>query len=377
MASILIPPDTPAPVPPSEDRQLALWEAAHGGELDLTPHMLLQLEDDLERSRMREAFWISVVVHLMVVIILAMSPKWFPAMMNGVILTTPQDLLKNQQMTYLDLPPDLQKAPKVAPKTDVLSDKNRIAESRHPSLDKKTLEELKRAGPPKMQAPPSQQQQQQAAQQAQQARQQTPQQQQPQPNQQNQQTAQTQPANPIQNPRLPSPPPEGTAKFPGNLAGMMSPGSSIEQAARAVAEHRGGASYGGGGGGDYGAGPGGSARVRGNLEVLSDTQGVDFGPYLERVLQIVRMNWYNIIPEEARPPMLKKGRVAIEFAITKDGKVAGMRIVAPSGDTPLDRAAWGGITASAPFAPLPDQFHGPYLALRFHFYYNPSKGDLG
>jgi TonB family protein len=374
MASILIPPDTPAPVPPSEDRQLALWEAAHSGELDLTPHMLLQLEDDLERSRMREAFWISVVVHLMVVIILAMSPKLFPAMMNGVVLTTPQDLLKNQQMTYLDLPPDMQKAPKVPPKTAVLSDKNRTAESRHPSIDKKTLEELKRAGPPKMQAPPTPQQQPQPAQQA---RQQAPQQQQPQQPQQNQgqQTAQMQPANPIENPRLPAPQ-QGTPKFPSTFGGAMSPGSSIEQAARAVAEHRGGGTYGGGSSGDYGAGPGGSARVRGNLEVLSDTQGVDFGPYLERVLDRVRMNWYNIIPEEARPPLLKKGKVAIEFAITKDGKVAGMTLRLPSGDVALDRAAWGGITASAPFAPLPNEFHGPYLALRFHFYYNPGKGEL-
>jgi TonB family protein len=350
-----------------------LWEAAHGGELDLTPHLLLQLEDDLERARMREAFWISVVVHLMVVIILAMSPKLFPGMMKGVVLTTPEDLLKNQQMTYLDMPPDLQKAPKTPPKTAPLSDKNRTAESRHPSLDKKTIEELKRAGPPKMQAPPSRQQQSQPAQQARQQAPQQPQAEQPQQNQ-GQQTAQMQPANPIENPRMPAPQ-EGTPKFPSTFGGM-SAGSSIEQAARAVAEHRGGGTYGGGGGGDYGAGPGGSARVRGNLEVLSDTQGVDFGPYLERVLQVVRMNWYNLIPEEARPPLLKRGKVAIEFAITKDGKVAGMRIVGPSGDTPLDRAAWGGITASSPFAPLPSAFHGPYLALRFRFYYNPGKGDL-
>src|ERR1700733_9604927 len=110
MASILIPPDTPAPVPPSEDRQLALWEAAHGGDLDLTPHLLIQLEDDLERSRMREAFWISVVVHLMVVILLVFSPKLFPGM-RGVELNTPADLMRNQQMTYLDLPPDMQKEP--------------------------------------------------------------------------------------------------------------------------------------------------------------------------------------------------------------------------------------------------------------------------
>ncbi len=64
--------------------------------------------------------------------------------------------MRNQQLTYLDLPPDAQKAPKPPPEAKVLSDKNRIAESRHPSLDKKTLEELKRAGPPGMQAPPSQ-----------------------------------------------------------------------------------------------------------------------------------------------------------------------------------------------------------------------------
>jgi TonB family protein len=119
-----------------------------------------------------------------------------------------------------------------------------------------------------------------------------------------------------------------------------------------------------------------SGRVRGNLEVLSDTQGVDFGPYLSRVLQVVRMNWYNLIPEEARAPLLKRGKVTIEFAIKPDGTIVALRIVAPSGDTPLDRAAYGGITASNPFSPLPSQFNGPYLALRFHFYYNPERGEL-
>ena len=74
-------------------------------------------------------------------------------------------------------------------------------------------------------------------------------------------------------------------------------------------------------------GRGGSARTAGNLEVLSDTQGVDFGPYLSRVLQAVRMNWYNIIPEAARPPLLERGKVSIEFAILPDGKVAGMKII--------------------------------------------------
>jgi len=367
MASLLTPPDLPTPLPPREDGQLALWQAVELGELDLTPHLLLQLEDDLERSRMREAFWISVVVHLAVVLFLVFSPQMFPGI-KGVVLINPADLMKNQQMTYLDLPPDLQKEPKVAPKTNVLSDKNRVAESPHPSIDRKTLEELKRAGPPKIPSPPAQQ-----AQAAQPAQQQQAQQQQQQQNQaQGQQMAQLQPAIPADNPRLPTQ--QGTPRFPGNFGGVMSPGSSIEQAARAVAEHRSGG--GSGGGGFYGAGPGGSALKMGPVDVLSDTQGVDFGPYLDRVLQAVRMNWYALIPEEARPPLLKKGKVSIEFAIMPDGRTAGMVLRGPSGDVALDRAAWGGITASTPFSPLPKEFHGPYLALRFHFYYNPGKGDI-
>src|SRR5438046_2431235 len=100
----------------------------------------------------------------------------------------------------------------------------------------------------------------------------------------------------------------------------------------------------------------------GQLDVLSDTMGVDFGPYLARVLHDVRENWYRIIPADARAPMMKKGKVSIEFAIMKDGQVAGLQIVGTSGDVALDRAAYGGITASRPFPPLPNEFGGQSLA---------------
>ncbi len=362
MASILIPPDTPTPLPPQEEGQFELFARAELDESDLTPHVLIQLEDDIERSRMREAFWISVVVHMALVIFLFMTPKIFPGV-KGVVLLSPADIMRNQQLTYLDLPPDAQKAPKTPPESKVLSDKNRIAESRHPSLDKKTLEELKRAGPPAPAAPPGQ---------SAQAAPPMPQgAQQPNPAQ-GQQTAQLQNAFPTDNPKLPTPQ-QGVAKTPDFRAALSSPGSQIQQSMGAVATRRGGGVY---GGGDYGMGPGGSARTLGNLEVLSDTQGVDFGPYLSRVLEAVRRNWYILIPEEARAPLMKRGKLAIEFAIMPDGKVAGMTLRSPSGDVSLDRAAWGGITASNPFAPLPGEFHGPYLALRFRFYYNPQKGDM-
>jgi hypothetical protein len=40
-----------------------------------------------------------------------------------------------------------------------------------------------------------------------------------------------------------------------------------------------------------------------------------------------------------------------------------------SGDTALDRAAWGALTGSN-YPPLPSDFHGPYLELRAYFLYN-------
>ena len=114
-------------------------------------------------------------------------------------------------------------------------------------------------------------------------------------------------------------------------------------------------------------------RQVGNVEVLSDTQGVDFGPYLQLVLHNVRENWYKAIPESVE---MKHGNLIIELAITKDGKVARMKLIGGSGDVPLDRAAWAGITASDPFPPLPSEFGGQYLALRIRFFYNPNKEDL-
>jgi TonB family protein len=370
MASILTSPTGSPPQEPGSKR----WDESSADSEFITPHLLLQLEDELERSRMREAAWISVMVHLLVVLLLINTTRLFPGL-KGPIIASAADLMKNQQLTYLDLPPDLQKEPpKPPPDAKVLSDKNRIAESRHPQLDKKTLEELRKAGPPGMQAPQSPAQQAQAAPSGQQPGQQTPQQQQ---GQQQQMAMNNQPV--LQDPRL-AVPNQGSSKPTVDFRSMMSAGQQINQAANAVAMGRTAPSvgFGGtvGGGGDYGAGRGGAARVQGNLEVLSDTQGVDFGPYLSRVLQAVRMNWYNIIPEAARPPLLKRGKVSIQFVILPDGKVSGLQLVGGSGDVSLDRAAWGGITASDPFSPLPKEFHGPYLALRFHFYYNPQKGDL-
>ena len=63
--------------------------------------------------------------------------------------------------------------------------------------------------------------------------------------------------------------------------------------------------------------------------ILSDTRGYDFGPYMNQVVNRVRYNWYSLIPEIAR--LGKRGQVVIIFTITKGGIIANCTMVANSG----------------------------------------------
>src|SRR5579872_963187 len=336
-------------------------------DIDFTHVMVSQLKDDLARSRLREAFWMSVTAHLLVAILVVVAPKYLPGYKKGVALLSAEDLMRSKQVTFLEMPPDLEKSI-AKPNTNVLSDKNRIAQSRHPVIDKNTLQELRdmrRPGAPGAPVAPARPSPAVPAQPQEMA--------QAQPSPSPPSGGAPAPTNPQQS-QLQLPAQQARKSGPNPFQQPLSAGAAIQQATRAAAATRG--TFGGGEGGDYGLGTGQHGGIKSNLEILSDTQGVDFGPYLSRVVHVVRINWYNLIPEIARPPLLKKGKVSIEFAIMPNGSVAGMRLVGPSGDVSLDRAAWGGITASNPFEPLPQEFHGPYLALRFNFYYNPSKNDL-
>jgi TonB family protein len=116
-----------------------------------------------------------------------------------------------------------------------------------------------------------------------------------------------------------------------------------------------------------------SPAALGSLEILTDTQGINFDPYLSRILHDVKQRWMELIPESART---KRGNVVLELAILKDGSVAGLRMVKTSGEVALDRPAWGSISGSNPFPPLPHEFNGPYIGLRFRYYYNESPPSL-
>src|SRR5580693_4986953 len=100
----------------------------------------------------------------------------------------------------------------------------------------------------------------------------------------------------------------------------------------------------------------------GGVQILSDTEGVDFAPYLTRWRLITDKTWQGLMPVEANAPILLKGIVVIQFKVLPNGEVTGMILDGRSGYTNLDRAAWGAITASS-YPPLPTEFHGPYLEL--------------
>ncbi|MFZ0772016.1 MAG: TonB family protein [Candidatus Sulfotelmatobacter sp.] len=348
--------DPVAPPEKPQPEQLGLydsqgWETAYR-ELDddaRVPHLLIQLQDDLARSRRREAIYISIIVHSVIILLLYFG-KYLP---HPVVAR--QNLTSGKDVTFLELPPDMQKL-QHRPNTNIASDKDRIAMTRHPELDIKELRKALATPPP---GAPGSSAAQMAPPQSSGGFSQTPTP--PQPQQApNPQIAQ------LQTPAVPN-----ISNEFKKYAGPMSAGSAIQDATRAVAAKHGGGQQ--GDGGNFGLGTGAHGRQVGNLEILSDTMGVDFGPYLQRILHDVRQNWYNAIPESAE---FKHGNLIIEFAITKDGTVAGMKLVATSGDSPLDRAAWAGITASDPFPPLPSEFGGQYLALRFRFYYNPTKDEM-
>ncbi len=338
------------------------WESAYREfEPAAVPHLLIQLQDDLARSRKREALWLSVILHLFVIILLWNSEKLLALLPHRTLALAIPSHMEDKDATFLALPPDEQKLTR-RPNAKFLSDKDRIATSKAPQINREELRKIlesSRPGRPGEPQPPAA---------SQLAQQQPPA---PQPNQQqNNGSGIVAPANPqIAQMRAP---PLGGRQTP-NFSTPLTAGSAIQQAAEAAAANRG--RY--GGGGDYGLSMGRhGAKTLDQAEILTDTMGVDFGPYLARITEIVRNNWYNMLPPSVYPPILKQGKLSLEFYILKDGQVAGLQVRTTSGDVALDRAAWGSITASNPFPPLPREFLGQNLGLRFFYFYNMEITDL-
>ena len=366
MATTQTPPSPPErPLEPVRDRTRARYE-------DYEHHELLSVIDDLEdersKARVREGIWISLLLHIFIFWFISYGPH---VLFHRPYVVSPLTELakRDKQLTFLNLPPD-QLKPQKPKRSNIISDKDRVAQSAHPTLDKKTLEELQAMQRAGNSAPPPQPQQQ--AQNTPQAQQALPAA--PAPQQQQQQTPQPQQEAQLNMPAAPKPDVPRSQNPNQNRTQPQKPTMSVNEMihqAEQDAARQGSGNLGNNGDNAPDDHPG----MQSGVEVLSDTMGVDFGPYLRQVIQATQNSWDILIPESARAPLLKKGKVAIQFIIAPDGTVQKMQLIGPSGDVSLDKAAWGGIVGASPFPPLPKQFKGPYLALRFYFLYNERPGE--
>jgi hypothetical protein len=321
-----------APGVPAADAELHPAESAspvvRGSRwIDYDTHELLQMisemEDERRWARLREGFWLAILIHLA----LLSAVTWIPKYIFKVPVVVDRNAIKqHKDFTYLDTPFTLPPKPIVKPLT-------------HPPLiDKETLEAMKRANPPAPEAAP-------------------------------------QPAAPPAPPPIPpneqsqleAPRPAAVPARPNFALGSQNPADQLREAMKGASRNHGtgeGNLPSGGLSRHPGAGTGG-------VDILSDTQGVDFNSWLARWHWETEHTWDPLIPDEVNPPILKSGMVAIRFKVLPNGRLMDGSLILEgrSGDVALDRAAWGALTGSN-YPPLPRDFHGPYLELRAFFLYN-------
>jgi outer membrane biosynthesis protein TonB len=299
--------------------------------------MISELEDERRWARLREGIWIAILVHLALLSAVTWIPKYIFKVPQVI---DPIDAIRQRKdLTYLDLPPDALR--EVKPKVLI-----KPVPEKPTVIDKKTLEAMNRATTPPAPTP-------------------APEPAAPAPVQ----PPAPQPIPPNQQSQVEAPRPAAVPARPNFALGSQNPADQLRDAARNASR-----SPGAGGAGNLGSG--GLARHpgagSGGVEVLSDTQGVDFRSWLQRWHWETEHTWDPLIPDEVNPPILKSGMVVIRFRVLPNGRLVepnGVVLEGRSGDSALDRAAWGALTGSN-YPPLPRDFHGPYLELRAYFLYN-------
>ncbi len=297
--------------------------------------MISELEDERRWARLREGALWAVLLHAAIILALFLLPKYIfqPRVIEP---STPK---AHDEWTYLDSPIERPKLPTQKPTV--------TPPPVRPQIDRKTLEAMNRPTPAAPAPTPQPQQAVPAPAQP------------PPPPQPTPQTQQSQ----VEAPR-----PQAVPARPSFSMGSQNPIDQLHQAMKDASRNPGSGGSGNLGGGGLAMHPGAGT---GGVEVLSDTQGVDFGPWLRRWHFETQKTWDPLIPDEVNPPILKKGQVLIHFKVLPDGRImdGSMMLEGRSGDTALDRAAWGALQGSN-YPPLPRDFHGPYLELRALFMYN-------
>src|SRR6478736_10052221 len=300
-----------------------------------------------------EMVLLTIIFHLLMVILVLVSPKWLPQFLPRFLQTVPAPPIELQQAReqprFVFVAPRVERpAPKPPPRADASDLDRRAAAPERAPKPTNDLPFSRGNTPDRVDE---------AQRQAMAARGRGPQ---PDP-------AAGQPA------PTPQPDPSDATKLPESQSTMQFPsarpsnsgasgrapaaGGSLGDALRNLSRYTQGEAFEnqGGGGGQFGP------------EIQFDTKGVEFGPWIRRFIAQVKRNWF--IPYAA---MSMKGQVVIQFNVHKDGSITDLQVVGPSGVDAFNNAAFGALSGSNPTQPLPPEYPDSKAFFTVTFFYNET-----
>jgi len=291
----------------------------------------------------REGVLLSIIFHLVMVIVLILSPKLFTvsdaakARALGLAQQREQD---NAQFVFVQPRLDTE-APK-PPDRGVSSDKDRIARAPEQAPKPENDSPLARGNTPeRVQEEPTPA-----------ARGEGPA---PDPaaGQQAQNTPPAPPPDAQSGLQLPTPPPPD--KTDGANGRAAASGGSLGDALRNLQRYVQTYDNPQGGGGQYGP------------EIQFDSKGVEFGPWIRRFVAQVKRNWF--VPYSM---MSNSGHVVIQFNVHKNGAITDLTVVGPSAIDAFNQSAYGALVSSNPTQPLPPAYPSDKAFFTVTFFYNET-----
>ena len=146
----------------------------------------------------------------------------------------------------------------------------------------------------------------------------------------------------------------------GSNTGKFAPAPSLSPTGKGSGSGSGtGSKFGGGGSGGGNPGPGNPGGTPG-IDAIKEP---DFGPYMRDLQRRIKMNW--------NPPKGNESkRVVLLFKIAKDGRLLSCSVFKSSGLPSADQAALDAVKLTAPFKPLPVEYKNSSIDIQFTFDYN-------
>ena len=277
----------------------------------------------------REGILLSVIVHLVLLIVLIVMPPLPGGKPNAKALLALQRAAQPPPMRFVYMAPRRDLEAKKAPKTNALSDKDRLAQTPLRNPNATNMDPYSRGrSPERVEGATAERQRSQGLPDSSgadpQARRSAQDQQTPQPVEQGRNAMlQVPPQYSRTNPSRTDAAPRGLGYALGHLD------KYVDQE-------------------NFGNQQGGNTGDVGGLQF--DSKGVDFGKWIRRFVAQVRRNW--VVPQL----LGFHGHVVITFNVHKDGSLTDIIVIAPSPLAGLDNSAVNALMWSNPTEPLPPEY---------------------